>query len=72
MQAIPIMLRNREILGCAPTGSGKTCAFLVPLLTQLKVCILRSIVVAAAELLLMWWVLGVLGVRVLTKRAFAP
>uniref|UniRef100_UPI00398F2CD6 probable ATP-dependent RNA helicase DDX52 isoform X2 n=1 Tax=Pristiophorus japonicus TaxID=55135 RepID=UPI00398F2CD6 len=36
MQAIPIMLHNREILACAPTGSGKTLAFCIPLLTHLK------------------------------------
>lgn len=35
MQAWPLMLQGREILGCAPTGSGKTAAFLVPLLHQL-------------------------------------
>ena len=29
MQAIPLMLKRREILACAPTGSGKTVAYLV-------------------------------------------
>ncbi|CAH2221316.1 probable ATP-dependent RNA helicase DDX52 [Pelobates cultripes] len=36
MQAIPLMLHGREILACAPTGSGKTMAFSIPILTQLK------------------------------------
>uniref|UniRef100_A0A4W3IK76 Probable ATP-dependent RNA helicase DDX52 n=1 Tax=Callorhinchus milii TaxID=7868 RepID=A0A4W3IK76_CALMI len=36
MQAIPVMLHNREILACAPTGSGKTLAFCIPLLTHLR------------------------------------
>lgn len=31
-QAIPIGLAQRDIIGIAETGSGKTCAFLVPLL----------------------------------------
>ncbi|CAK1580665.1 unnamed protein product [Parnassius mnemosyne] len=31
-QALPCMLEDRQILACAPTGSGKTAAFLVPLL----------------------------------------
>lgn len=35
MQAWPLMLKNRELLGCAPTGSGKTAAFLLPVLHQL-------------------------------------
>ncbi|XP_042887305.1 probable ATP-dependent RNA helicase DDX52 [Penaeus japonicus] len=34
-QAWPLMMQGREILGCAPTGSGKTAAFLVPVLNQL-------------------------------------
>jgi len=36
MQAIPAMARGREVLCCAPTGSGKTAAFLIPLLARLK------------------------------------
>ncbi|SGY86162.1 BQ5605_C009g05803 [Microbotryum silenes-dioicae] len=32
MSAWAIMLENRDLLACAPTGSGKTLSFLVPLL----------------------------------------
>jgi len=32
MQAIPFLLDRRQVLACAPTGSGKTAAYLVPLL----------------------------------------
>ncbi|XP_075221068.1 DExD-box helicase 52 [Lycorma delicatula] len=35
MQAIPVMLKGRQILGCAPTGSGKTATFLVPIINNL-------------------------------------
>ncbi len=49
MQAIPAMLNRREVLVCAPTGSGKTAAYLIPLLHLLgshrkKGC--RAIIVA--------------------------
>ncbi|XP_066918301.1 probable ATP-dependent RNA helicase DDX52 [Clytia hemisphaerica] len=36
MQAIPILIQQRELLACAPTGSGKTLSFILPLLHHLK------------------------------------
>lgn len=35
MQAIPVMLQNRDILASAPTGSGKTASFVIPILSKL-------------------------------------
>ena len=35
MQAIPLMMERREVIACAPTGSGKTAAYLVPLIHHL-------------------------------------
>jgi len=34
-QAIPIGLRNRDIVGIAETGSGKTCAFVIPMIVYI-------------------------------------
>ncbi|XP_066220433.1 probable ATP-dependent RNA helicase DDX52 [Saccopteryx leptura] len=36
MQAVPVMLHGRELLASAPTGSGTTLAFSIPIIMQLK------------------------------------
>lgn len=36
MQSLPCMCASRDLLACAPTGSGKTAAFLIPLLLHLR------------------------------------
>ena len=35
-QAIPHILNGKDIFGCAQTGTGKTAAFSLPILQQLK------------------------------------
>lgn len=34
-KAIPVVLQGRDLMGCAQTGTGKTAAFCVPLITRL-------------------------------------
>ncbi|KAI9314939.1 P-loop containing nucleoside triphosphate hydrolase protein [Dichotomocladium elegans] len=34
-QSIPIMLKGRDLMACAPTGSGKTLSYLLPILQDL-------------------------------------
>lgn len=35
-QAIPYLLKGDDLLGCAQTGTGKTCAFAVPILQRIS------------------------------------
>ena len=35
-QAIPIVLKHKDLLGCAQTGTGKTAAFAIPILQILQ------------------------------------
>ncbi|MGA0796988.1 MAG: DEAD/DEAH box helicase [Quisquiliibacterium sp.] len=35
-QAIPLLLAGHDLVGCAPTGTGKTAAFLLPALTRIS------------------------------------
>ncbi|RWS25456.1 hypothetical protein B4U80_03679 [Leptotrombidium deliense] len=49
MQTIPLLLDRRELICCAPTGSGKTLSFLLPLILDLKEpknCGFRAIILA--------------------------
>lgn len=40
---VDFCLQNREVLACAPTGSGKTAAFILPILANLKVTLFCAI-----------------------------
>ena len=35
-KAIPFILKGKDVLALAPTGSGKTAAYVLPILTNLK------------------------------------
>ncbi|MBN1128375.1 MAG: DEAD/DEAH box helicase, partial [Chitinispirillaceae bacterium] len=34
-KAIPLVLAGKDLIGCAPTGTGKTAAFVLPILHSL-------------------------------------
>jgi len=34
-KAVPVVLEGRDLLGCAQTGTGKTAAFVLPILQRL-------------------------------------
>ena len=36
MQALPIGLQRKDMIGIAPTGSGKSAAYLIPMITYLN------------------------------------
>lgn len=36
-KAIPVILDNKDVLGCAQTGTGKTAAFVIPLLQKIYI-----------------------------------
>lgn len=38
VQAIPLIMEGRDVLGCAQTGTGKTAAFAVPIIHRLTQC----------------------------------
>lgn len=59
-KTIPVVLKGRDLIGCSETGTGKTCAFAVPIIdriistiTKTKEKVIRALVVAPTRELAM-------------------
>lgn len=59
-KTIPVVLNGRDLIGCSETGTGKTCAFAVPMInsivserTKIKKKVIRALVVAPTRELAM-------------------
>lgn len=59
-KAIPVVLNGRDLIGCSETGTGKTCAFAVPMIncivserTKIKKKVIRALVIAPTRELAM-------------------
>jgi len=42
LQAIPVILERRDLLGCAQTGTGKTAAFTIPILQHMHLSLQKE------------------------------
>ena len=44
-KAIPVMLAGKDLIAKAPTGTGKTCAFGIPVIEHIDPCLLYTSIV---------------------------
>jgi ATP-dependent RNA helicase RhlE len=52
-KAIPLALEGRDVIGCAPTGTGKTAAFVLPILSHLLQNPIKSLKSGAPRVLVL-------------------